>query len=337
VTVYTDSPSYATDVLPWDVPGGLTPLVAPDAVAAPLIQALFVEGRPLWHAPLGDVPWAHVFLSEFSPGSQYDQLIGLARTRHALPDRIASVAGSGLGFHGFKGRAWAAVPGNIHLSVHLAPERPVERFEVAFTVVAALSVVDAIDTIPALRGRAGIKWVNDILVEGAKVAGILAYTQARGDTFGSAILGIGLNVTSTPAVARTPFAPAVGCLRGFAEDSGSGDATPSVRQGPMLGALLESLDRNYRALLSEGFRPLLERYRERSLVLGRDVTICTEESELETTVLAEGRVRALGEGLELYLEGIREPVRGGRLVLDGQIPMAMSSADHGRGTSSTDA
>ena len=332
--VYTDSSSFAAGILSRDVAGRLAPLDAPDADAAALVEALFAEGHPLWHAPAGDRPWAHLFLSEFSSGSQYDKLIGLARARHTLPDRVAAVAGSGLGFHGFKGRSWAALPGNIHLSVHLAPGRPVERFEVAFTVLAALSVVDAVDTVPGLRGRAGIKWVNDILVDGAKVAGILAYTQAREATVTSVILGIGLNVETTPPVDRTPFAPAVGCLRELAGGLDAyGRTARAARRGPLLDALLDALDRNYRVLLSEGFRPLLDRYRKRSVVLGREVTICSEDSEWEPTVLAEGRVRAMGEDLELYLEGRREPVRRGRLVLGRAVPTAMSTADGGKGTS----
>ena len=39
------------------------------------------------------------------------------------------------------------------------------------------AVVDALDAVPGLEGRARIKWVNDILIGDAKVAGILAYTQ----------------------------------------------------------------------------------------------------------------------------------------------------------------
>lgn len=333
--VYTDSPTFAAGLLSRDIAGSFVRLAVPGAGVSPLIQAFFAEGLPLWHAQTGDRPWDRLLVSELSPGSHYDQLIGLARTREALPDRLAAVAGSGIGFHGFKGRPWAAVPGNIHLSVHLAPDCPVDRFDVAFTVLAALSVVDAIDTIPELRGRAGIKWVNDIVVDGAKVAGILAYTQARGPTVTSAVLGIGLNVEAAPEVDRTPFAPVVGCLSRLARERTVGDdATSTIRQGPLLDALLEALDRNYRVLLAEGFDPLLDRYRERSLVLGRDVTLYSEDSERERRVLAEGRVRALGEGLELYLEGRREPVRAGRLVLDELIPLVTTMADHRRGTDS---
>lgn len=332
--VYTDSRHFAEGLLPGEVVGGFVRLADPGAAVARLVAALFPEGRPLWHAPPREGPWNHVFLSEFSPGSQYDQLIGLARTRCALPDRVAAVAGSGVGFHGFKGRSWAAVPGNVHLSVHLAPGRPVERHDVAFTVLAVLSVVDAVDTIPELRGRSGIKWVNDVLVDGAKVAGILAYTQADEAAVSSAVLGIGLNVEAAPPVERTPFAPEVGCLSELAGDPGAHERAPTqVRQGPLLEALLDAIDRNYRVLLSRGFAPLLDRYRERSLALEREVTLRSEGpegSEEGGRVLAKGRVRAVGEGLELYLEGRDEPLRSGRLVLEG-LPAASATTDHGQG------
>ncbi len=335
--VYTDSPSFAAAILSRDVAGRLAPLDAPHADAVALIEALFAEGGTIWHVAAGGGPWRQLFLSEFSTGSQYDELIGLARARHTLPDHVAAVAGSGLAFHGFKGRSWAAIPGNVHLSVHLAPERVIERFEVAFTVLAALSVVDAVDTVPGLQGRAGIKWVNDILVDGAKVAGILAYTQARDTTVASVVLGIGVNVEATPVVDRNPFAPAVACLRESTLVPGAHERVGhAVRQGPLLEALLESLERNYRLLLAEGFRPLLDRYRERSLVVGREVTVCPEEPEWDPTVLAEGRVVRLGDRLELYLEGRQEPVQRGRIVLDRPIATAGSAAGHVRETPPTD-
>jgi len=311
MAVYTDSPQFAAAFLSPEVAGELAPGGQVDPRLLPLLNGTFGRTEKLLsaHCIEADLPFPHLLLSEFSASSNYDQLIDLARSNDGLPDGVACLAGSGSGFHGFKGRSWAAVPGNIHLAVHFAPRREMDRFEVAFTIVAALSVVDALNHIAGLEGRAQVKWVNDILLEDAKVGGILAYTQSQGRTVTSAVLGIGVNVESTPAVEPTPFVPRVSSVRDFLPTSG-----PNLRERT-LRSLLRALDENYRTLLTKGVSPLLERYRECSMVLGKEVTICTDASDRALEVVTQGRVLALGENLELALEGCPDPIRAGRLVL----------------------
>jgi biotin-[acetyl-CoA-carboxylase] ligase BirA-like protein len=321
MAIYTTSLDFASAVLPPELVTQLDPVEGVEPELASLADTLFLGQGPIHAAPQALFPRGRLFLAQFSATSQYDRVVDLVRNGAALPDRVACLAGSGLDFHGYKGRPWAALPGNIHLVVHLAPNRPVDRFHVAFTVLAALSVVEAVDGLPGLEGRAGVKWVNDVLVEGAKVAGVLAHTQSRGDVVTSAILGIGLNAETTPEVEPTPFVPRAASLRNFLPQE-----TPDV-QALALQGLLHALDRNYRTLLHDGFQPLLARYRNRSLVLGREVVVCTDVSDHNLHVMAEGVVSELGETLELFLEGRPEPVTGGRLVL-GTLPkdLAQSSS-----------
>ena len=311
MAVYTDSPQFAAAFLSPKVAGELAPMDRPDQSMIPLLPGIFGHTEELLRAPFaqGDLPFPHLLLSEFAPGSNYDQLIELARGKDPLPDGVACLAGSGSEFHGFKGRSWAAVPGNIHLALHLAPRREMDRFGIAFTILAALSVVDALGHIAGLEGRARIKWVNDILLEDAKIGGILAYTQSQGRIVSSAVLGIGVNVEATPVVEPTPFVPRVTSVRDFLPTSG-----PDLRERTFR-SLLRALDENYRTLLTDGVSPLLERYRECSMVLGEKVTVCTDSSDGTLEVVTQGRVMALGDDLELVVEGCPEPVRAGRLVL----------------------
>ena len=308
--VQSDSFDYAADLLPQGDGRGLVPGFAQDPAALRLATELLGGAGPVRSVELADRPWRHLLLTPWYPRSQYDRMIELAREWPGLPDRVVCVAGAGEGFHGFKGRPWSAPPGNLYVIVHLAPGVPVERFETAFTVLAALSVVDAIDAVPGLAGRAGIEWVNDILVDDAKVAGVLAYTLTQSTTVASAVLGIGLNVRTAPTVEPTLFTPVAGALRQLA--SGQEAAT----ERGILERLMDALDRNYRALLDEGYRALLHRYRERSRVLGAQVAICREDADSEPAVIAEGRVVAMGDGLELFFEDRDEPVMRGRLILN---------------------
>lgn len=318
MAVYTDNPRFAAIFLPSELAGGLVRMEGRSSAPPFILTPFFRAETPLFSSPSAPLPWSHVLLSEHAPRSQYDQLIQMARTSTDLPGGIACLAGSGSDFHGFKGRSWAALPGNVHLSVHLLPRRKIDRLGIAFTVLASLSVVEALDRIAGLEGTAQIKWVNDILLGEAKVGGVLAYTQSQGELVTSAILGIGLNVETTPEVDPTPFVPQVGSVRQFHPN-----AMADLRRLAFT-TLLTALEENYRILLEEGASPLVDRYRSRSMVVGREVTVCTEDSDHETTVVARGRVSALGENLELWLEGRADPVRGGRLIL-GEL------AEEGRG------
>jgi len=325
--VLSDTIDYAAELLPQEAMSRLASESVPDPAILPLIQSLYGEGVDLLSATLPDGPWQYLFLSHVVSRSQYDQMIELARSKAELPDRLLCLAGSGSGFHGYKGRGWSAEAGNIHLTAHFAPNRPIERVETAFTILAALSVVDAVDGVPGLDGRARIKWVNDILIDGAKVAGILAYTQTRETTVSSAVLGIGLNVETAPTVEPTPFVPSVGSVREFAPDA------LSATQGIVQDSLLNALARNYQLLLEEGYTPLLERYRERAGLIGSKIAVCSEDSDSDPPVIAEGRVVAMGEGLELYLENRDEPVTKGRLILgnpESQKLMEGFAASEGR-------
>lgn len=308
MVVCCDSPEYAAELLPSQWAAQLRPVAEIAPAIAPVAQSLLTPGALRYAATANDQGWTHLLLAERSQESQCDRLMALARAGHEIPDRTVCAARSGERFHGFKGRPWAARPGNLHLAVHFAPHCDVERFEVAFTILAAVSVVEAIDEVPQLRGRAGIRWVNDIVVDDAKLGGVLAYTQTRSQTVTSAVLGIGLNVEQTPLVEPTPFVPVVGSIRDVA-----GDGT-DVTQRFMLERLLDALQRNYDLLLQAGYRPLLERYRQRSTVIGRECIICTDESDMNLDVIATGRLLDIGEGLELHFEGLSRPVLRGRLL-----------------------
>lgn len=307
MAVFTDNMEFAARLMPDPRPAGWGPALTCDDTDDWL--EVFLR-EPRYRARPADAgrPWSRILLSEVADGSNYDRLIDLARAGAPVPDGTVCVAGSGRGFHGFKGRSWAAVPGNLHLSVYLAPRRAIERFEVAFMALAAVSVVDAMDRVPALAGRAGIRWVNDVMLEGAKVAGVLAYTQAQRTTVNAAVLGIGVNVETRPAVVPTAFVPAVTHL---AEHAPADDLLPRF-----FHHLLDALDRNYGTLLDRGHASLVDRYRSRSVVVGREVAVCAEDSDAEPRVLDRGVVASVGDGLELYFEGRAAPVTRGRIVVE---------------------
>lgn len=308
--VYTDNPDFAAIFFPSGIAGSFVPLDDSDPTVRSFVADVFPHTNTIQRNSVFEGSWPHLLLSEFAEGSQYDLFIEWLRDGRRLPHGLVAMAGAGSGFHGFKGRDWAAEAGNVHVVIHLAPEQAIERFEIAFTVLATLSAVDAFNQIGPLGGTATIKWVNDILLNGAKAGGVLAFSQTQGQTVSSAVLGIGLNVETAPDVEPTAFVPRVTSLRECV-----GPEEPDLRGRVFIG-LLEALAENYRILVKEGPDPLVRRYREQTGIIGEEVSIFSDHTTDEPRLLASGRVRALGDSLELFLDRRNDPITTGRLVLE---------------------
>ena len=94
------------------------------------------------------------------------------------------------------GRRWLAEPGaNILMSIVLAND--VDKLpQEALTIAAGLSIAEGIAQATGLKGE--LKWPNDLLLDGAKVAGVLV--EFRGSVQNQrAVIGMGINVNSCPA------------------------------------------------------------------------------------------------------------------------------------------
>jgi BirA family biotin operon repressor/biotin-[acetyl-CoA-carboxylase] ligase len=277
-------------------------------------------GRPPWRGTGRDPGppgfWSRALVAAEAPGSQFDALREALAGGLELPGPTACLALTGRGFHGQRGRPWASASGNLHLCT-VFPEPGLSAGALpSLPMLPVVALVDAIRVLTALRP--GIKWVNDVLVDGRKVGGVLAATQTQGHRVSAVLLGIGLNVATAPPVARTPFAPSVGCLA---------EAGARTTWDAAAAAVLAALGRRLAVLVAQGPGELLEAYREASLVIGREVCVFADADSpaasaggRPTTVL-RGVVRGIAADLSLTLEGVAAPVTSGRLAfaedLDG--------------------
>lgn len=127
---------------------------------------------------------------------------------------------------GRRGRNWQSPPGNLFFSLLLRPDcAPAVAAQVSF--VAAVALGDALRPLLPPAARVGLKWPNDVLVNGAKIAGILLESDIDvGGATAWLVLGIGVNVRHRPdgvpypatALAETGCsADAATLLAGFAE------------------------------------------------------------------------------------------------------------------------
>jgi BirA family biotin operon repressor/biotin-[acetyl-CoA-carboxylase] ligase len=160
------------------------------------------------------------------------------------PDGLAVLAHRQTAGRGTQGRAWESRAGNLHLSVLLRPNEPL-RHAPQWGLLAAVALADAVAaTIPDSTAVA-LKWPNDLLLDGAKAAGILAEASAD-DRGGIAwlCLGIGVNLAHAPAVEGR----ATACLA----DAGIAAPTPQA----FAETLLAALDARRTQRLTEGFAPI---------------------------------------------------------------------------------
>lgn len=126
----------------------------------------------------------------------------LHRARHHERGPLWISAARQTAGRGRRGRVWISEPGNLYASLLLTAPASIEHWP-ELSLVASLATHDAIVALaPRLEPRLAIKWPNDLMLEGAKVAGILVEGEC-GDQPAVAV-GIGVNCVSHPLDTHYP-------------------------------------------------------------------------------------------------------------------------------------
>lgn len=176
------------------------------------------------------------------------------------PDGLVVLADTQTHGRGRLGRRWVSPPGgSLLLSALLRHPAPVEQAQ-RFTMIAGLALLDAISAVTSLHAE--LKWPNDVLLSGRKVAGILAESEPAGPRLRWAVVGIGVNVD----IDFTPYPDLAETATSLSQEAGR-----AVERGPLLVALIRSLSRRYAALVA-GSSPL-EEWSARLATLGQQVEV----------------------------------------------------------------
>lgn len=259
--------------------------------------------------------WSHALVVEEASSSQLDVLRELLEGGLSVPGPTACLALTGGAFHGRHGRRWLAAPGNLQLAAVVPRPRVAARAARVLAALPALALVDAVSLLSAAApSRPGIKWLNDVLVDGRKVGGALTTILTLGDHVSAALFGVGLNVAVAPTVPRTPFVPAVSCLADAGVQATLTDAALAV---------LSALAARVRELVDKGPGPLVDAYRRASIVMRRDVAVFEDHEARDTPLTrpaARGIVRGIADDLSLWLDGMATPVTDGRLAFVEDLP-----------------
>lgn len=201
------------------------------------------------------------------------------------------------------GRQWESPAGvNLYCSIILRPPiMPLHAPQLTF--LSAVAVAEAIERSAGLAPV--IKWPNDVLVNGFKVAGMLNEMSAETERVEFLVLGIGVNINMQrdqfPADLRHPAS------------SLAIEAGREVRRLSFARALLESLDAHYARYLAEGYGPLRQAWLDRSAVMGRRVRVSGQQGDTRGTV--EG-IDEIGALLLRTADGTLERVLAGDVTIE---------------------
>ena len=221
--------------------------------------------------------------------STQDALRGSALAEGAVAVTEHQTAGRGR-----DGRRWEDAPGlGLLLSVLLRPPSgsPVQQL----SLVAGLAVAE---TVEDARDLAAVKWPNDVLLGGHKVAGILLESSGV-----EVVCGIGVNVLQTeadlPANARLPAASLL-TATGHAPD-----------RAELLVSLLETLEHRYDSWRRRGLASFLDELEARNALRGRRVEV-GGEAGTAGRIAPDGRLTLLRADGTTVLVASGEVQEGGR-------------------------
>jgi len=303
--IYTDNLDYANQIVKstpdWQVNKRRSPVDKWDDM---LVTRLLRPEKVVQYAPIPFPNYTLVIVAEHAPRSQFELIHELISEGQEMPDGLVCLAGYGEDFKGFHNRTWTALPGNLHVTILFKPGQAINQAESGMLALGPVSVVEAIGKVNTLAATVGIKWVNDVVIQGSKVAGILTRSQITGNILAHIALGIGINIGKSPQLPPDPFVPSVSHLNQF------GDCSVSE----LFWHLLDSLAENYQLLVSGKGSLVVEKYIRYNVIAGREVVIFSDFPGEPPRELRRGKVTGIGDQLELYLDGTSEPLRRGRLA-----------------------
>jgi BirA family transcriptional regulator, biotin operon repressor / biotin---[acetyl-CoA-carboxylase] ligase len=192
------------------------------------------------------------------------QAVAFALAASGAADGTVVVADSQAAGRGRRGRPWVDEPGaSLLASIVLRPRLEPARLP-GLSLAAGIAVAEALSRSAGLSPR--LKWPNDVLVGGRKIAGILLESRTTGAVDGgrvTAVLGIGINLSQRMFPADlAQRATSVWLVSGRLVD-----------RDALLSALLDALGEWRRRLEYRGFAPVRTRWRALADTLGRTVTV----------------------------------------------------------------
>lgn len=230
-------------------------------------------------------------------GSTNDEAAKLALA--GAPSRTIILADRQTAGRGRLGRQWQSASGNLHASIILRPDCSLQK-AAQLSLLAGVALTDCLAKAGMGKERIKLKWPNDVLIDGAKVAGILL--ESASDKRGRlthVILGIGVNLTWSPIDVSYPVTTLEAA--GFAH-------RPPVS---WISAYARSLSTWLDRWQEDGFSGVRDAWRDRSYGLGGPIRLRLDREDID------GRFIDLTDGGALLIErtdGSRRELSAGDVI-----------------------
>ena len=174
---------------------------------------------------------------------------------------------------GRRGRAWSDPVGNfastLVMRINGGPDQAALR-----SFIASLALFDAFVAVTGRSSGLALKWPNDVLLNGGKIAGILLESAGMGGVVNTLSVGIGVNLLNVPASVEAGAVPPVNLL----SETGA-NVTPEE----FLDALAPAFARYETQFTTYGFEPIRTAWLDRAARLGEVITARTGNAELVGT------------------------------------------------------
>ncbi len=199
---------------------------------------------------------------------------------------------------GRRGRAWVSKPGNLYATLLIRP-RLTAADAGRLSFLAAVALHHALAPLIPAPAQVTLKWPNDVLVDGAKIAGILLESQSGPEGLVDWLsIGIGVNLAHAPqGVETTAIALA--------------DFGVQVEPMELLAPLARHMDSLLVQFSTQGFAPIHAAWLKRAAGLGKPIRVRLSDRTLE------GRFQALDPDGALVLDqdGVATRIAAGEVFL----------------------
>jgi BirA family transcriptional regulator, biotin operon repressor / biotin---[acetyl-CoA-carboxylase] ligase len=183
------------------------------------------------------------------------------------------VAGFQTAGRGRRARPWSSPQGNFHATLVLKPHEPPEAVALR-SFAAALALRDALVTVTGLSQNFALKWPNDVLLNGGKLAGILLESQGLNGPAPVLCIGIGVNLIAAPDASQVEAGAVlpVSLLQ---------EAALKITPEAFLDALAPAYAAWEASFTTQGFAPLREAWLSHAARLGETIRARTGEKTRE--------------------------------------------------------
>lgn len=219
---------------------------------AGLEESAVAEARALWAA-------APVYLYG-QLASTNDRLAELAE--QGAPEGALVVAEEQAAGRGRHGRTWVSPRGGLYFSLLLRPDEALSQ-RLPATLIAGLAVCQALEGLTPPHARPELKWPNDVLLGGRKVAGVLGEMSRDADGY-RLVLGVGINLSADPRASAPDLEHVAASLS---------EVTDPPSRLEVLRAFFAAFTRLYAAVEAGAQASVLEQVAARMPLLGQSVRV----------------------------------------------------------------